>query len=152
MNKKSRNSTRRLVLASGVFDLVHYGHVYFLEEAKKAGGKDAHLLVVIARDKTVEKLKGKPPILQEEQRRAIVASLKPVDEAILGREEFNMNEELREIKPDIVVVGYDQVQIEKQVLSVAKNEGLNIKVVRIGKFVASELDSSSKIRSKILGQ
>jgi len=150
--KKSTNSTRKLVLASGVFDLVHYGHVYFLEEAKKAGGKDAHLLVVVARDKTVEKLKGKPPILQEEQRRAIVASLKPVDEAILGREEFNMNEELRQIAPDIVVVGYDQLQIEKQVLSVAKSEDLNIKVVRIGKFVASELDSSSKIRSKILGQ
>ena len=150
--KKSMNSTRKLVLASGVFDLVHYGHVYFLEEAKKAGGKDAHLLVVVARDKTVEKLKGKPPILQEEQRRAIVASLKPVDEAILGREEFNMNEELRQIAPDIVVVGYDQLQIEKQVLSVAKSEDLNIKVVRIGKFVASELDSSSKIRSKILGQ
>ena len=152
MNEKSRNSTGKLVLASGVFDLVHYGHVYFLEEAKKAGGKHARLLVIIARDKTVEKLKGKPPILQEEQRRAIVASLKPVDEAILGREEFDMNEELREIRPDIVAVGYDQEQIEKQVLSVAKSEGLNIKLVRIGKFVALELDSSSKIRSKILGQ
>jgi len=152
VNKKSREPTGKLVLASGVFDLVHYGHVYFLEEAKKAGGKHARLLVIIARDKTVEKLKGKPPILQEEQRRAIVASLKPVDEAILGREEFDMNEELREIRPDIVAVGYDQEQIEKQVLSVAKSEGLNIKLVRIGKFVASELDSSSKIRSKILGQ
>lgn len=152
MNKKSREPIGKLVLASGVFDLVHYGHVYFLEEAKKAGGKHARLLVIIARDKTVEKLKGKPPILQEEQRRAIVASLKPVDEAILGREEFDMNEELREIRPDIVAVGYDQEQIEKQVLSVAKSEGLNIKLVRIGKFVASELDSSSKIRSKILGQ
>jgi FAD synthetase len=152
VNKKSREPIGKLVLASGVFDLVHYGHVYFLEEAKKAGGKHARLLVIIARDKTVEKLKGKPPILQEEQRRAIVASLKPVDEAILGREEFDMNEELREIRPDIVAVGYDQEQIEKQVLSVAKSEGLNIKLVRIGKFVASELDSSSKIRSKILGQ
>ncbi|MCJ7770706.1 FAD synthase [Candidatus Bathyarchaeota archaeon] len=152
MNKKSRKPIGKLVLASGVFDLVHYGHVYFLEEAKKAGGKHARLLVIIARDKTVEKLKGKPPILQEEQRRAIVASLKPVDEAILGKEEFDMNEELREIRPDIVAVGYDQEQIEKQVLSVAKSEGLNIKLVRIGKFVASELDSSSKIRSKILGQ
>jgi FAD synthetase len=152
VNKKSREPIGKLVLASGVFDLVHYGHVYFLEEAKKAGGKHARLLVIIARDKTVEKLKGKPPILQEEQRRAIVASLKPVDEAILGKEEFDMNEELREIRPDIVAVGYDQEQIEKQVLSVAKSEGLNIKLVRIGKFVASELDSSSKIRSKILGQ
>ena len=53
MRKKKQN----IVLASGAFDLVHYGHVHFLKEAKKAGGRNARLIVIIARDKTIENLK-----------------------------------------------------------------------------------------------
>ena len=48
---------KKRVLASGVFDLLHLGHVKFLEEAKKTGGKNAELIVIIARDHTVEKTK-----------------------------------------------------------------------------------------------
>ena len=75
---------KKIVLASGVFDLLHLGHVRFLEEAKRQGGKDAELLVVIARDNTVEKMKGRKPVMSEDQRRALVESLKVVDEAVLG--------------------------------------------------------------------
>lgn len=152
MNTISKNKNRTVVLASGVYDLVHYGHVYFLQEAKKAGGETSHLVVVIARDKTVEKLKGKLPVLPEEQRRAIVAALKPVDETILGHEEFDMTKILREIKPNIVAVGHDQKGIEDEVKSIITKTGLDAKIVRIRKFLESELDSSSKIRNKILGQ
>ena len=137
------------VLASGVFDLVHYGHIRFLKEAKKAGGDNACLIVVVARDKTVARLKGKPPVLPEEQRRAIVESLKPVDEAILGVEGFDMAEVLGHVRPDIVAVGYDQVQEEAAVRKVITEKGLFIKVVRIGRFVASGLESSSGIKRKI---
>ena len=77
-----------IVLASGVFDLVHYGHVRFIEEAKKIGGEGSRLVVIVARDKTVQKLKGRKPIISEDQRRAVIESLKPVDEAILGYEDF----------------------------------------------------------------
>ncbi len=152
MNTISKNKNRTVVLASGVFDLVHYGHVYFLQEAKKAGGETSYLVVVIARDKTVEKLKGKLPVLPEEQRRAIVAALKPVDETILGQEEFDMTKILREIKPNIVAVGYDQKGIEDEAKSIIAKNRLDAKVVRFRKFLESELDSSSKIRNKILGQ
>jgi FAD synthetase len=75
---------KTIVLASGVFDLLHLGHVKFLEEAKQAGGKNTQLVVVIARDRTVEKAKGRRPVMPENQRRALVESLKVVDEAILG--------------------------------------------------------------------
>lgn len=51
----SKHGKKKVVLASGVFDLLHLGHVKFLEEAKKASGKDAELIVIIARDSTVEK-------------------------------------------------------------------------------------------------
>ena len=63
---------KRVVLASGTFNLLHLGHVRFLEEAKKAGGKDAELVVIVARDSTVKARKGKTPVMPEDQRRALV--------------------------------------------------------------------------------
>jgi FAD synthetase len=74
----------KIVLASGVFDLLHLGHVKFLEAAKEAGGKNAKLLVIVARDSTVQDAKGRRPIMPENQRLALVESLKVVDDAVLG--------------------------------------------------------------------
>lgn len=150
--RKTLKKKDNIVLASGVFDLVHYGHVYFLQGAKRAGGKNTRLIVVVARDKTIEKMKGRPPVLPEDQRRAIVEALKPVDKAILGHEEFDVSKMLKDIKPNIVAVGYDQTEIESDVKKIISREGLDVKVVRMDKFLASDLDSSSKIRSKIRNQ
>ena len=146
----SKHGKKRVVLASGVFDLLHLGHVKFLEEAKKAGGKDAELLVIIARDSTVEKNKGRKPIMPENQRRALVESLKVVDEAVLGFEEFDIGDVIERIKPDVIALGYDQADMEKRVQEYVDKHKLNIKVVRIGKFEEDALDSSSKIRQKIV--
>src|SRR4030042_2004404 len=99
----------KVVLASGVFDLLHLGHVRFLEAAKKAGGSNAKLIVIIARDKTAEKRKGKRPIMSENQRCALVESLKIVDCAFLGLEKFDIGKVIDAIKPDIIAVGYDQI-------------------------------------------
>jgi FAD synthetase len=141
---------KTIVLASGVFDLLHLGHVKFLEEAKQAGGKNAHLVVIIARDSTVEKAKGRRPIMPENQRRALVESLKVVDEAILGLEDFDIGDVIEHIKPDIIAVGYDQKGVEEEVKAYVKKRGLKVEVVRVGKFEADELDSSSKIRQRIV--
>ena len=141
---------RTVVLASGVFDLLHLGHVRYLEEAKKAGGENAELIVIVARDSTVEKRKGYKPVMSENQRRALVESLKVVDEAILGYEEFDIGKVIEKIKPDIIAVGHDQDGMEKAVKNYIREKGLNIKVVRIGKFSEDELDSSSKIKQKII--
>jgi len=141
---------RTVVLASGVFDLLHLGHVRYLEEAKKAGGENAELIVIVARDSTVEKRKGYRPVMSENQRRALVESLKVVDEAILGYEEFDIGKVIEKIKPDIIAVGHDQDGMEKAVKDYIREKGLNIKVVRISKFSEDELDSSSKIKQKII--
>jgi len=148
-NEKTREK-RKVVLASGVFDLLHLGHVRFLEEAKKAGGQDDELIVIVARDDTVEKRKGKKPIMPENQRRALVESLRVVDEAILGYEKFDIGKVIEKIRPDIIVVGYDQNGMEKTVKDYVKERGLNIKIVKIGKFGEDELNSSSKIKQKII--
>ena len=150
MAKSKRKKKRKIVLASGVFDVLHLGHVKFLEEAKKAGGKGAELIVIVARDATVEKRKGKKPILSENQRRALVESLRVVDEAILGYEKFDIGRVIEKIEPNIIVVGYDQDGMEKTVRDYIAENGLMIEVVKIGKFGDDELDSSFKIKQKII--
>ena len=138
------------VLASGVFDLIHYGHIRFLEEAKREGGEDAKLIVIVARDETVRRLKGRMPIIPEDQRRALVESLKVVDEALLGYEKMDLAAVIERIKPDIVAVGHDQGEIEKLIYRVQREKNLSLRIVKIGKFGQSDLDSSSKIKRKIV--
>ena len=140
----------KIVLAEGTFDLLHYGHVYYLTNAKKLGGENSKLIVIVARDKTVEKLKGRKPIIPEDQRRAIVESLKVVDEAILGYEEMNVTKVIEKIKPDIIALGYDKVRMEEDLKRYIREKNLDIKVVRISKFEGGELNSSSKIKKKII--
>jgi len=139
-----------IVVASGVFDLIHYGHLCYLEEAKKAGGEDSKLVVVVARDSTVKRLKGKKPVIPEDQRRAIVEALKPVDEAILGYEDLNIKEVVRKIKPDIVAVGHDQEFIEDSLKEVASRGEPKFRIVKIREFATSDLNSSSKIKRRII--
>lgn len=138
------------MLASGVFDLLHLGHVRFLEEAKRQGGKNAELLVVIARDNTVEKMKGRKPVMSEHQRRALVESLKVVDEAVLGFKDFEIGDVIDKIRPDVIALGYDQTSMEQQVREYVDKHNLAIKVFSIRKFEEDVLHSSSKIRQKIV--
>src|SRR3990170_2238493 len=145
-----KQGKQKTVLASGVLDLLHLGHVKFLEEAKKAGGENARLVVIIARDSTVEESKGRKPIMSENQRLALVESLKVVDEAVLGLEKFDIGDVIQRIKPDVIALGYDQVDMERQVRKYVNNHKINVKVVRIGKFEEDAIDSSSKIRQKII--
>jgi FAD synthetase len=149
-SKDEKSKRRRIVLASGVFDLLHLGHVRFLEEAKKAGGPNAELVVIVARDSTVEKRKRERPIMPENQRCALIASLKVVDEAILGYEDFDIGRVIEKIKPDVIALGYDQKDMEQTLKDYVKQNGLQIRVIRIGKFSSDELDSSSKIKHKII--
>ena len=150
MARKTRK--RRVVLASGVFDLLHLGHVKFLEEAKKAGGENAKLVVIVARDSTVKDTKGRKPIMPENQRRALVESLRVVDAAVLGIENFDIGEVIESVKPDVIALGYDQVDMEQRVREYVNRHGLNVNVVRVGKFENDDMNSSSKIREKIVAK
>lgn len=132
-------------MATGVFDILHLGHVYFLQEAKKLGDE---LVVVVARDSTARKLKHQP-IMNEDVRAKMVAALKPVDKVVLGHE-GDMFKTVEEIKPDIIVLGYDQVFDENYIINECKKRGLNVKVVRLQKFTESDLNGTRKIIGKIL--
>ena len=136
----------KTVLASGVFDLIHPGHLAFLKRAKEIGGPEARLIVIVARDSTVEKLKGRRPVIPEEQRRILVEGLKPVDQAVLGSENLDLEGFLEKFKPDIVAVGYDQDRIEAQVRKIIEERNLPIQVVKIEKFGPEGLNSSTKLK------
>jgi len=140
----------KTVLTSGAFDLIHYGHIRLLEEAKRLGGPSARLVVIVARDETIRKLKGHPPVIPEDQRRAVIEALKVVDEALLGYQGLDMATVIDRVKPDIIAVGYDQNGIEVMARKAIEERGLNVEVKRISKFAQNDLDSSSKIKRKIV--
>jgi FAD synthetase len=134
------------VMATGTFDLLHMGHIYYLKEAKKLGDK---LVVVVARDSTVRKLKHEP-ITPEEMRLDIIKELKIVDEATLGHED-DMYATVKEIKPDIIALGYDQVHDEEKIEQELKKRKLVARVVRLPKYSDIEdLDGTRRIIGKII--
>jgi len=131
------------VLATGTFEILHPGHLLYLEDAKSLGDE---LYVIVARDKNV---KHKPkPIISEYQRLKMISSLKIVDKAILGNEN-DMFESLKDINPDIIVLGYDQHFKEEWLRKELDKRGINAKIVRAKKYLDCDLCSSGKIRKKI---
>src|SRR2546425_4978958 len=139
----------KIVLATGVFDLLQLGHVRFLQASKKKDGPGAKLIVVVARDKTVLHRKGRTPILPEDQRRELVGSLRVVDKAILGHTHLDLLGILREVRPDIIAVGHDQKQIKVSVEKLVREQHLPIRVVQIPKFGPVGLNSSTGIKQRV---
>jgi FAD synthetase len=132
------------VMATGVFDLLHPGHLYFLEKARELGDE---LVVVIAKDSTVRKQKHEP-ITPEEMRRTMVESLKPVDRAVLGTE-GDMYAIVEDVKPDIIAIGYDQPFETEKIEGELKNRGLKVEVRRLP-YQDGDLDGTRKIVRKIV--
>lgn len=132
------------VVATGVFDIIHLGHLHFLQEAKKLGDE---LVVVIARDSTVRKRKHEP-ITPERMRLELVLALKPVDRAVLGYED-DMFRVIAELKPDIIALGHDQQFDEEMISKELKERGLVAKIVRLP-HLDHDLNGTRKIIRKVL--
>lgn len=134
------------VLAFGTFDLLHAGHLHVLMQAKALGDE---LVVVVARDSTVEKLKGKRPLFGQTHRLALVAALKPVDRAVLGHDYFaNKAQIVKEVQPDIIALGYDQYSDTRKLRQELKKAGWKGKIVRLKAFRPEKL-KSGKLKLKL---
>jgi len=131
-------------MASGVFDLLHSGHLHFLEEARKLGDE---LVVVVATDKTVREKKH-DPITSQEMRLKMVSALRPVDLAVLGKE-GDMFEIVAELKPDIIALGFDQLHDINQIEGLLAERMINAKVVRLSQL-NDDLSGTRKIIKKII--
>ena len=135
-----KTSPKKIVLAGGVFDIIHPGHIHTLTAAKALGDV---LVVAIATDKTAQKMKKMTPLHDQELRCELVSSLSMVDEAIVGHEK-DIFETVKEVKPDIIALGYDQIHQEKFISDGCKRISLDIEIVRlqspIPKLSSSEIE------------
>ena len=131
------------VMASGVFDIIHTGHISYLEQARSFGDE---LVVVVACDDTVRRTKHEP-VTGQEMRLKIVSSLKPVDKAVLGTS-GDIYSTIDRIEPDIIVLGYDQTFREEDLEKELSKRGHKIKVVRASKS-AEDLEATRAIIRKI---
>ena len=133
-----------LVVATGTFDLLHPGHVFYLERSRALGDE---LVVIVARGINV---RHKPkPILPDLQRLRMIAALKVVDRAILG-EESDIFRTVETLRPDIITLGYDQHFDEDFLREELFRRNLNCKIVRIMEQEPCPLCSSSRIVAKVL--
>lgn len=133
-------------MATGTFDLLHMGHIYYLKEAKKLGDT---LAVVVATDATVRKLKH-DPITPQEIRVSLIKELKMVDEAYLGHED-DMYSIVEEIKPDIIALGFDQIHDDTLIKNDLKKRKINVQVVRLPKYQGeSDLEGTRRIIQKVI--
>ena len=132
------------VVATGTFDILHPGHLYYLQESKKLGDE---LWVIVARDSNV---KHKPrPVIPEEHRLAMVAALKPVDHAVLG-DKTDMFRPIEEICPDIITIGFNQLFREDTLEEQLRARNLAPRIVRINRYADGELCSSRLVVQRIL--
>ncbi|MGQ9478479.1 MAG: adenylyltransferase/cytidyltransferase family protein [Thermoproteota archaeon] len=127
----------RVVLTTGVFDIIHPGHIRFLEEAKRLAGRKGRLVVIVACDSVVKRSKGRSPLFRARSRAFMLSRLKPVDKVYVGRRgdlERNIKWFLKKIKPDILVFGYDQAEVMERTRRVLEKTGLRARIVRMRKF------------------
>jgi len=132
----------RVVLAGGVFDIIHPGHIHTLNSAKSLGDV---LVVVVATDKTTEKIKKRTPLHNQKQRQDLVNSLSMVDLCLIGHE-GDIFKTVEIVRPEIVALGYDQIHQEKFIIDGCRKINLNVKVARL-QSPNPEI-SSSKIEEK----
>ncbi|MCJ7488993.1 MAG: FAD synthase [Thermoplasmata archaeon] len=133
------------VLATGVFDIIHLGHLHYLEESKKLGDE---LVVIVATDDTVRKRKHEP-ITPEAMRLELVQGLKPVDRAVLGMDDADIYEIVTKIEPDIITIGFDQPFEPEKMEADLKSRGIEAKVIRMP-HLDHDLDGTRKIIRKVI--
>lgn len=135
-------SSLRVVLAGGVFDIIHPGHIHTLNAAKALGDV---LIVVVATDSTAVKMKKRQPLHSKEQRQELVNSLVMVDLCLIGQED-DIFKTVNLVKPQIIALGYDQIHQEKFIIDGCKKIELDATVARLQSPIPES--SSSKIEKE----
>jgi D-beta-D-heptose 7-phosphate kinase/D-beta-D-heptose 1-phosphate adenosyltransferase len=122
-----RANGEQIVFTNGCFDIIHAGHVGYLEEARKQGDR---LIVALNSDASVKRLKGQErPINPVDRRMAVLAGLESVD-WVVSFDEDTPERLLRKFKPDVLVKGGDYNAEQIVGSSIVKDNGGKVKVLR----------------------
>lgn len=132
------------VLANGVFDILHPGHIHYLEKSAELGD---NLTVVLSRDSLIDK----NPVMGEEERLEMVEAIEAVDTAFLGFEEpdSHIYRTMEKAQPDIVTIGYDQDFDPEELEKDLKEHGFDVEVVRISERPNGSI-SSTEIKERVI--
>lgn len=136
----------KTVLAFGTFDILHKGHLLYLNEARKLGDR---LVVIVARDASVRMFKGRLPFLDEKTRLYMVGSLRVVDKALLGRKLSKPSDIYKiflKCRPDVIAIGYDQRVDVKELKRWLDAHSIAARVVRIRNRLNEDFYKSSAIK------
>lgn len=126
---KNNPHPKTKIMLFGTFDGVHMGHIDFFKQAKKLA-KNVFLIVSVARDKNVLKIKGKLPFSDENKRKGLIEKISLVDKVVLGGMKDHIPHILKE-RPDVIALGYDQLAYIKNLEKDLKNKGLTVKIIRL---------------------
>lgn len=128
------------VIVFGTFDIIHPGHLNFFKQAKKYGD---NLVLVVARDKNVKKIKARLPVNKENVRLRQIKQIDLIDKAVLGdlRDPYKV---IKKEKPNVICLGYDQRAFTKDLKKIFSD----INIIRLKSYKSSKF-KSSKIKNKI---
>lgn len=135
MSKKNVDIEKKVVdkptkiMVFGTFDGLHLGHINFFKQAKSLT-KNSFLIVSIARDKNVKRIKGEYPTINERERMILVKKNKLADRVVLAGEVKYLPHILKE-KIDIIALGYDQKAYVEELKKDLKNKNIFVKIIRL---------------------
>lgn len=130
-------------MAFGTFDYLHAGHENFLKQARALGDS---LIVVLARDGTVQSVKGRKALNNENQRLKNLRKTGWADKVILGNQD-NKHQVILKNKPDVIVLGYDQFVFTQTLQKTLIDNNLNTEIVRLDAYLP-QVYKSSLLREK----
>lgn len=134
--------SHKKVMVFGTFDVFHAGHEHFLREAKQLGD---YLIVVIARNNTVKKVKGDYPEHSERERMNFIKKSDLADKVVLGNED-NKYRVIIKYKPDIIALGYDQFVFTYKLNKMIIDENMDTEIIRL-KAYKPEIYKSTLIKT-----
>lgn len=128
------------ILVFGTFDVLHKGHLNFFKQARVLSARP-FLIVSVARDLNVKKIKGNLPNKNERTRLLKIKKLTLVNKAVLGAK-TNYISHILSLKPHIIALGYDQKAYTRNLHRLLKNRGLKVKIRRLKAFKPKKYKSS----------